>query len=219
MRYSAIKARISKACPPWRTIKSLKGRDHRAVQPGQHLRELRAFRCQWAMAALARSLILGDQACNGNLGLADDECGDNAYPHARRHRQVGNSPWRIVVSRFRRIYRGGYPQGASGSQDHRHPITRLIGGSHGSLEPWCDRFDSISVQRDILGCGSESDSQRKKNRIASDSRRDRCWPCRPGQTAMTTCDSNSHARRRPSQRVNSGNGRRSTSGDHIHLKP
>ena len=37
--------------------------------------------------------------------------------------------------------------------------------------------------------------------------------------AMQTCDSSSHARRRPSLRVSSGSGSRSTSGDHRNLKP
>ena len=36
---------------------------------------------------------------------------------------------------------------------------------------------------------------------------------------IMVCESNNQARRRPSHRVKSGRGRRSTKGDHIHLKP
>ena len=36
---------------------------------------------------------------------------------------------------------------------------------------------------------------------------------------ITDCDNSNQLRRRPSQRVSSGIGRRSTNGDQAHLKP
>ncbi len=39
------------------------------------------------------------------------------------------------------------------------------------------------------------------------------------QAAIATCESSSQARRRPSQRVRKGSGKRSTSGAQAHLKP
>ena len=80
----------------------------RSIQPCQHGRES-GTQVPVGNGLASVCFIFRDQVTDRNLGLSDDECGNNTDHHAGRHHQIGGSPWRVIIHCICRSHRSGYP--------------------------------------------------------------------------------------------------------------